>query len=55
MKFFEEAAEVGINLATILWAGGIRHLVAVVVHLHPAAWADYLFGVGHCFHTRSGD
>lgn len=47
MELFDESTEVRVHLATMLWVGGVRHLIAVVVHLHPAAWANHLFEAGH--------
>src|SRR6266404_2423396 len=50
VKLHDEPAKVRIGLPSILWVGGVHKLVAVVVHLHPAARANHLVSLGHSSH-----
>src|SRR6266536_5775763 len=50
VKLLDESAEARIGLPSILRFGGVHKLVAVVVHLHPAARANHLVSLGHSSH-----
>jgi hypothetical protein len=57
MKFLDDSTQTRIGLPSIVCVDVVHNLVAVVVHLHPAARANHLVSLGHSCHPclqRSG-